>query len=108
MELLILDSHYCFGNKNSYPRFQEKLEDFKSLLVDLVEKGESKTFYKFGDGNYFFLKKESVGSATPGKRALGKPYDEIDHQAFVDGAQLCDYYTCEIYPENMENFTESN
>ena len=101
-----LDSHYCFGNKNSYPRFQEKLEDFKSLLVDLVEKGESKTFYKFGDGDYFFLKKESVGSATPGKRALGKPYDEIDHQAFVDGAQLCDYYTCEIYPENMENFTE--
>ena len=83
-----LDSHYCFGNVNSYPLFQKKLEDFKSLLIDLVEKGESKTFYKFGDGDYFFLQKKSVGSATPGKRALGKPYDEIDHQAFVDGAQL--------------------
>ena len=101
-----LDSHHCFGNKNSYPNFQEKLEEFKSLLIDLVDKEESKTFYKFGDGDYFFLKKQSVGSATPGKRALGKPYDQINHEAFVEGAQLCDYYTCEIYPENMENFSE--
>ena len=101
-----LDSHYCFGNKNSYPRFQEKLEEFKSFLIDLVEKGESKTFYKFGDGDYYFLQKKAVGSATPGKRALGKPYDEIDHQAFVDGAQLCDYYTCEIYPENRERYSK--
>ena len=101
-----LDSHYCFGDKTAFPKFQEKLEEFKSLLVDLVDKGESKTFYKFGDGDYYFLQKKSVGSATPGKRALGKPYEEIDHEAFVRGAQLCDYYTCEIYPENRVNFSE--
>tara|TARA_B100000287_G_scaffold262922_1_gene247435 strand:+ start:4341 stop:5207 length:867 start_codon:yes stop_codon:yes gene_type:complete len=101
-----LDSHYCFGDKTAFPKFQEKLEEFKSLLVDLVDKGESKTFYKFGDGDYYFLQKRSVGSATPGKRALGKPYEEIDHEAFVRGAQLCDYYTCEIYPENIANFKE--
>ena len=93
-----LDSHYCFGDKTAFPKFQEKLEEFKSLLVDLVDKGVSKTFYNFGDGYYYFLQKKSVGSATPGKRALGKPYEEIDHEAFVRGAQLCDYYTCEIYP----------
>lgn len=72
-----LDSHHCFGNKNSYPRFQDQLEEFKSVLINLVGKGESKTFYKFGDGDYFFLKKQSVGSATPGKRALGKSYERV-------------------------------
>lgn len=99
-----LDTHLCFETKNSYPNFQEKLNEFKSLLIDLVDKNESKTFYKFGDGDYFFLKGEAVGSATPGRRALSKPYNQINHQAFRDGAEKCDYYTCEIYPENIKRF----
>ena len=66
------DQNPCFKNPNTFPNFQEKLEKFKSLLIDLVEKGESKTFYKFGDGDYFFLQKKSVGSATPGKRVMGE------------------------------------
>ena len=33
-------------------------------------------------------------------------YDKINHQAFVDGAKLSDYYTCEIYPENRSKFRE--
>jgi len=101
-----LDSHPCFSGPEIYPNFQEQLEEFKSLLISLVENNESKTFYKFGDGDYFFLKKEAVGSATPGRRALSKSYDEIDHEQFVEGAHLCDYYTCEIYPENRSKFRE--
>ena len=103
---LNLDPNPCFTSFEIYPNFQEQLEEFKSLLINLVESGESKTFYKFGDGDYFFLKKESVGSATPGRRALSKGYDQIDHEQFVDGAKLCDYYTCEIYPENRSKFRE--
>lgn len=101
-----LDRHSCFGDLNTYPSFQEDLEKFKSLLIELVNKRESKTFYKFGDGDYYFLKKQSVGSATPGKRALSKSYDNIFHEKFVEGAKLCDYYTCEIYPENRKFFSE--
>ena len=95
-----------FDDENTYPKFQEELEKFKHLLVELVYLNEPKTFYKYGDGDYYFLRKESVGSATPGRRALSKSYLEIDHQAFVDGAQLCDYYTCEIYPPNRQRFSE--
>ena len=101
-----LDTNPRFGSDETYPNFQEKLSEFKELLVDLVDKNESKTFYKFGDGDYFFLKGESVGSATPGRRALSKPYSQIDHQAFKDGARECDYYTCEIYPDNRQKFSE--
>ena len=75
-------------------------------IRDRVDTNQSKTFYKFGDGDYFFLKKQSVGSAAPGRRALSKSYLDIDHQQFVEGSKLCDYYTCEIYPLNRQRFSE--
>lgn len=101
-----LDNNPCFNNPETFPEFQTELEKFKSLLVQLVEQGASTTFYKFGDGDYFFLNKQGVGSASPGRRALSKGYEEINHQVFVEGATKCDYYTCEIYPENREKFRE--
>lgn len=101
-----LDTHPCFEVEESYPNFQKDLEKFKSLLIGLVSSNQSKTFYKFGDGDYFFLRGESVGSASPGRRALSKTYEQIDHKAFVDGSKLCDFYTCEIYPENRLRFRE--
>ena len=98
------DQNPCFHDETTYPKFQEELEEFKNLLIELVYLNEPKTFYKFGDGDYYFLNKIPTGSATPGRRALSKSYDEIDHDAFVKGAQECDYYTCEIYPENRVNY----
>ena len=100
------DQNPCFHNEESCPDFQEKLEFFKKLLIQQVKHNKAATYYKYGDGDYYFLKKQSVGSATPGKRALSKNYDSIDHDKFVEGAQLCDYYTCEIYPENRQRFSE--
>ena len=100
------DQNPCFHNQDTHPEFQEKLEFFKKLLVQQVKHNKSVTYYKYGDGDYYFLTKQSVGSATPGKRALSKEYDSIGHEDFVEGAQLCDYYTCEIYPENIQRFSE--
>jgi len=100
------DQNPCFNNPDTFPDFQNGLEDFKNLLVKLVDSDQPSTFYKYGDGDYFFLKKMPVGSATPGRRALSKGYDQINHDVFVEGAQKCDYYTCEIYPENRSHFKE--
>ena len=100
------DQNPCFHDETTYPKFQEELEEFKHLLIELVYLNEPKTFYKFGDGDYYFLNKIPTGSATPGRRALSKSYDDINHDAFVKGAQECDYYTCEIYPENRVNFID--
>ena len=100
------DQNSCFHDETTYPKFQEELEEFKHLLIELVYLKEPKTFYKFGDGDYYFLNKIPTGSATPGRRALSKSYDDINHDAFVKGAQECDYYTCEIYPENRVNFID--
>ena len=100
------DQNPCFNNPDTFPDFQNGLEDFKNLLIKLVDSNQPSTFYKYGDGDYYFLKKIPAGSATPGRRALSKGYDEINHDLFVEGAQKCDYYTCEIYPENRAHFKE--
>ena len=100
------DQNPCFNHKDTYPEFQKNLEEFKDLLIQQVKHNKSVTYYKYGDGDYYFLTKQSVGSATPGKRALSRGYDSIGHEDFVEGAQLCDYYTCEIYPENRERYSK--
>ena len=41
------DTEPCFHNPDTYPRFQEELEEFKHLLIELVYLNEPKTFYKF-------------------------------------------------------------
>ena len=102
-----LDSNPCFRDPNTFPEFQKGLDIFKDHMVQLVFENEDmqgRTFYKFGDGDYYFLTKQSFGSATPGKRALSVSYDKIDHDKFVKGVLLNDFYTCEIYPENISRF----
>ncbi len=101
-----LDTNPCFNSENTYPDFQEDLSKFKTHLCTSVRHGESETFYKFGDGDYYFLTKQEVGSAKPGNRAISVSYDDINHLEFTEGATKNDYYTCEIYPENREMFKE--
>ena len=101
-----LDKHSCFNDENTFPQFQEGLELFKNHLKQLVESRDSATFYKFGDGDYRFLTAQEVGSAKPGNRALSLSYTEIDLQAHKDGANKCDFYTCELYPENKQMFSD--
>ena len=101
-----LDSHNCFSDPNSFPQFQEGLDVYKTHMKQLVDEKESKTFYKFGDGDYYFLTKQPFGSAAPGSRALGVSFDDINHDEFVSGSKLNDYYTCEIYPENISKFNK--
>jgi len=82
---------------NSHPEFPYQLAKFKSKLIQLVKENQSKTFYKFGDGDYYFLRGEGVGSATPGRRALSKNYSDIKHEEFVSGVPLNDYIGVETY-----------
>jgi hypothetical protein len=100
------DQNPCFHSPNTYPNFQLELESFKSDITKMVDEKQSKTFYKFGDGDYFFLKGESFGSASVGKRALSLNYSQINHKEFTEGSLLNDYYTCEIYPENRAMFNQ--
>ena len=93
-------------DKESYPNFQKKLEEFKSLLAKQVENNSGISYFKFGDGDYYFLKKQPKGSAKPGNRALSKKYWRINHKEFANGSKENDYFMCEIMKQNREYFYE--
>ena len=101
-----LDPHLCFKLSTTYPKFQSKLLEFKQLLRKLYEDNEGKTIYKFGDGDYFFLKGIPTGSAKPGNRALSKPLTINQLSLYSNGAQKSDLFLCEIYPENRRKFSK--
>ena len=40
-----LDTHPCLDNLETYPQFEKELQEFKDLLIELVDHNQSKTFY---------------------------------------------------------------
>jgi len=95
-----------YDNPDVYPDFQYKLDAFKELIITNNKENIAKTYFKFGDGDYYFLKKESFGSATPGRRALRKPYYLIPHKKFLRGSLLNDYYLARIEKQHQEMFND--
>lgn len=88
----------------TFPDFQHELDRFKSLLIERHTRGQTTTFYKFGDGDYYFLKQKQVGSAKPGARAISKKLSKESINEFRNGAQNCDFYMCELISRNQKRF----
>jgi hypothetical protein len=99
---LNLDQHPVFQNPDACPNFQEGLEGFKKWLIEATSAGNSCTIYKFGDGDYYFLKKIPYGSATPGKRSIGKDYSQmLNHDDFINGVVQNDLIAVELYNTHL-------
>lgn len=90
--------------EETYPMFEEKILEFKLLLKQQVKNNQSKTYFKFGDGDYYFLTKSKVGSAKPGNRAIKRPYFMINHKVHLKNVFQNDFYCCEIINENQKKF----
>ncbi len=101
-----IDHDDVYDNPYAYSDFQNKLQEFKDLISSNYKENISKTYFKFGDGDYYFLKKESFGSARPGRRALRKPYYLIPHKKFVEGSFLNDYYLARIEKPHQAMFKD--
>ena len=95
---LNLEGFSFYSKPETYPNFQKDLEKYKNLLIQLVKQKACKTFYKFGDGDYRFLKKMPIGSAAPGARALSKSFNEININEFFNGVLKNDYIMVDIKP----------
>ena len=103
---IFLNYDDAYLNKDLYPNFQEKLLEFKKLVSSNYTNSLGKTYFKFGDGDYYFLKKKSFGSARPGRRAIKKPYYLIPHGKFRKGAFKNDYYLNRIETPHQDMFFE--
>lgn len=93
-----LDPNPIFRNPFAYPFFRYGFQSFKKDLKKHTLGQRSKTYYKFGDGDYHFLKGNHLGSAAPGNRALGRVLEKEELRIFQCRAQLADAYMCELYP----------
>jgi hypothetical protein len=94
------------SNIQFFPNFNENYESFKSLLINLVNTDSSKTFYKFSDGEYMFIKGISVGSTSKGHRDTNIGADSLDLSLFKDGIYKNDYYMTECYKQARDEFDE--
>jgi len=80
------------------PDFLGRYEQFKKILVKEVEGNTPVTYIHFGDGDYYFLSKQAVGSATPGRRAISLPYDKINMIPHLEGVLRNDHISVELSP----------
>lgn len=94
-------------NRPNDVAFHKKMLQFQQLLIELVDEKRSATFIHHGDGDYYFLNQQSVGSAAVGKRALSVPYEHIDIQRFKEGF-LKNTYICleEFEPKNRKLYQQ--
>lgn len=95
-----------FNDLSLYPSFQSEFDRFKQILLDLKNENASPiSMLRYGDGDHFFLTKQAIGSASPGRRALGKDYSQLNnHHEFVDGVCENDYILAEIFPRARNYF----
>jgi len=101
-----ITSEKIYRDKKSFPNFQKSYKAFLKKIETSLEKQASLTFYKFGDGDYYFLNRIPVGSAKPGNRAISVPFDKINIDDFVQKSRKCDFYMCEILPHNKSLFAK--
>jgi hypothetical protein len=102
-----LNKNLAYSDKKTEPRFQEYLAEFQEEIQEVVRNRESFSYYKFGDGDFYFLNAIPRGSAKPGNRAISKPLSEEDLTIFRSHSVLCDRYMCEIPKENRELFKKT-
>jgi len=90
--------------QKEYADFYPGLEKFKSHVEQQVARNESKTYYKFSDGEYFWLTNNQIGSVAPGKRDSFK--SERDLTPFREGVVKNDYLMCQMLDQHFCWFDE--
>lgn len=102
-----LNKNKAYSDKHCEPQFQEYLEKFQNEVQDVVNRNIPFSYYKFGDGDFYFLKAIPRGSAKPGNRAISKPLAEKDLLIYRSNSVLCDRYMCEIPRVNRDLFKQT-
>jgi len=84
-----------------------RIDQLKDNIRENYNFNKNVTYLHFGDGDYYFLTGQSIGSATPGRRALKKEYKDIDLEPFKNGVLQNDYICMEYHEKEMiKNFNK--
>lgn len=75
---LASNSWFSYG----YKSLQRDFMDLTSYIQSAVATNRGGSILRASDGDYYFLREIAVGSATPGRRALTKTYQELNTSLF--------------------------
>lgn len=102
-----LNRNLAYTDSRHEPNFQELLIKFKLEILEGLRDSSSRTYYKFGDGDFYFLNGIEKGSAAPGNRAISRPLQFGELQVFKNNSKDADRYMCELAPENKKMFRDT-
>ena len=95
-----------YTDSRNEPNFQERLNDFKSEIIETLNNKSPRTYFKFGDGDFYFLNGIGKGSAAPGKRAISRQLTADELSIFKKNSNEADCNMCVLAPENREMFKD--
>ena len=76
----------CLDHPSFFKRetFQSNFMRLTRLIKEKSHLQENLNILRFGDGDYYFLRENPIGSAKPGNRALMKDYKDINMTQYRD------------------------
>lgn len=89
---------------NSHWDNTEKYENFKSFLVKNVNDKSRLTFYKFSDGEYYWLTNKQIGSVAAGCRDSN--LNQRNLTPFREGVVKNDYLMCQLLKTHVKWFND--
>lgn len=82
----------------------DKYDQFKSFLVHAVNNKSNLSFYKFSDGEYYWLTNNQIGSVSPGKRDSNLKHRNLE--PFKKGIIKNDYLMCQLLKSHVNWFDD--
>ena len=84
---------------SDHDTFLSRYHEYKDLIKEFVKNKESKSFYKFSDGEYYWINNNQIGSVSPGTRDSN--ITERDLTPFREGVVKNDYLMCQALNEHI-------
>lgn len=86
--------------------FQEGYVSFIGDLRRSVEHNHSQSIIHFGDGDYYLLTDQPLGSARPGRRAISRRLSLQERTQLAIGLTNCTCHAVDLSPSLREQFKE--
>ena len=99
-----LDPSKTYISDDLYPDFQEKLAEFKSLLLKSAVSEFKVSSFRLGDGDYFFYKKIPTGVAKPGNYGYKNKKFLKNNEKFVKDIKKFNIFQSLINGEHPKRF----
>lgn len=101
-----LDQHPIYQQRQAAVGFQEGYERFIAEICQAVNEGHPESIIHFGDGDYYVLTDQPIGSARPGYRAISRRLSLQERTRLAEGLAACTRHAVDLAPRLQAQFRE--